>query len=137
MNVVMYDWLCAKCDLVFETLGSPKQKHKNCPRCPGKAKKIISTRGSLNETPAWINESLKVIDKDDPLARRLVFERSRSALKKYMKNKGLRLMDDGERTITKEDRERADDRDHERRTRYAVEKHIERNRIKVRSGKND
>ena len=102
---VMYDWECSA-GHVFEAMAPTTSFKKKC-SCGRMAKKIISGRGALNETPAWMKKTLEVIDKDDPQARELLKTGSRTALKHYMKAKGLRFLDDGEKTITSEDREKA------------------------------
>ena len=129
--MIIFDFECPKGHIMRNVPIPASQMRKKC-YCGLMAKRIFTKSGALNEKPAWINSTKEVIDKDDPLARRLLDEGSRTALEEYKKKKGIRLMDENEPTVTHEDRMKEADRDHERRTKYAVEKHIERNRIDVR-----
>ena len=129
--MIIFDFECPKGHIMRNVPVPATQMRKKC-HCGLMAKRIYTKSGALNEKPAWINETKKVIDKDDPVARRFLDEGSRTALEEYKKNKGVRLMDDGERTVTHEDRMKEANRDHERRTRYAVEQHVKRNRIAIR-----
>ena len=130
-----YDWECKACGyVIMDSLDPAEQQRKKCPECGKWAKKIISSHGALNETPAWMHETLKVIDPDDTshIAQELKKNASRTALRRYMKEKGIRFLEDGEKTMTNKDREEMRRPRMESLTKKLVERHMERNRIKVR-----
>ena len=129
-----YDWECPKCDLVFDTLGSTEQKWKKCPRCGKRAKKIISTRGALNATPAWIQKNLEVVDKEDksPITQEFIRTGSRTARKKWMRAEGIREMHEGEKTITREDRAKATEQKLDGIIKEVVREQEKNRRIEVR-----
>ena len=129
----VYDWECQKCGHIFEAMAPWNQFRKNSPECIRCAKKIISVRGALNETPAWMHETLKVLDPDDktPAALELKKNASRTALRRFMNEKGYRFLEDGEKTMTNKDREKMMQPRMESLTKKLVERHIQRNRSEI------
>lgn len=134
MALVMYDWECSGCELVFETLGGTEQTWKKCPRCGKRAKKLISARGSLNEMPSWMHRTMEVVDKEDrsPEAMELRRTGTRSALKRFMRKTGMRFMEDGEETFTQKDRDKITEQKLDGIVKEVARKHEKRLRIEVR-----
>uniref|UniRef100_A0A6H1ZUY0 Putative regulatory protein FmdB zinc ribbon domain-containing protein n=1 Tax=viral metagenome TaxID=1070528 RepID=A0A6H1ZUY0_9ZZZZ len=125
----LHEYHC-KCGARFEKTVPWNRYRVKC-ACGKMAKRIYTVVGLLNETPGWMQKTLEVIDKDDPRARRLMSEGSRSELKKYMKEKGIRFMEDGEKVITRQDRLREARKEHDRIVREVYDKHREKSRIEI------
>lgn len=128
--MILHDYQCETCG-TFDSMVEWDELQTPCPKCGAKCSRIYTCRGALHEAPAWVKESMKVIDKSDPEARKLLDTGSRSDLHQFMKKKGIRFMEDGEKVLTNKDRERQADIDHARITEEVVNRHIQRNRIEV------
>ena len=76
-----------------------------CPVCGKQAKRIITINGvnTANEDSAWIRSTLEVVDKENPAphVQDFVNNPTRSNLKNWMKNEGLRYLEPGEEKIRK------------------------------------
>lgn len=97
--MILADFECRRCHHVHETLCERDQAGAKCPKCGGKAKRIITLAGVYlgNQDAKWVRESAAaLIDREvalksrDPLERKLATNPDRSSVREYMNRKGLR-----------------------------------------------
>lgn len=142
----LYDWECENCGGIFEAMASMDVDRIPCQLCdsvpinpePGfrvhprrLASKIISTsRGFYRPDAPWIETVREVVDKEDPhpAVRQFLESPSRRTHRAWMKYRGIRPMEDGERPIPK-----TPEIDHAALGRQLLDRHKQRCRIEVRS----
>ena len=112
----LYQWLC-KNNHTWDAMGIPgNYSWSKCPSCGSRGKKVPVAKGIQDPSPAMIrNETFQVIDKSDKSieTQRLLDTGSRTDLDRYMKSKGIRLMEPGEETRMNRHREREYETVHE------------------------
>lgn len=126
----LYDYECHNCEYTFEVIARIEETVVPCPKCERAADRIISVSGAYtgNEDAPWIRSVADVIecDSDNKHDQRfLQSNKTRGDLKRWMKGRGLRHMEAGEKPIK---RTRFD---LERHTEKVMEKRKERNRIEI------
>ena len=93
---VLVDFECKK-GHITEELCDAEMQEITCPKCRGKAKRIISVGRQFvdDECPPWIRSVLDVVDKDSPKrhVQEFVKNPSRETYKKWMKGEGIRPAD--------------------------------------------
>jgi putative FmdB family regulatory protein len=130
----IYDYRCAKCEKVTESVQNLVVVAIKCSECGEIAWKIFSPMGTVRfaDDAAWLKTVIEVVDKDSKAPHVVAFfkDPTRSNYKAWMKGEGLRPRDPTERPHKmSEKEERAD---HQRRTDYAMQRHVERKRLEVR-----
>lgn len=147
----LYDWECRACGAIFEAMAPMDMQRIPCIKCdpirPGPplspdmspefefkplimAERIISTsRGFYRPDAPWIETVREVVDKDDPhpAVRRFLETPNRRNHQAWMKYRGIRPMEDGERPIPK-----PPEIDHVALSRKLLDRHKDRCRIEVR-----
>lgn len=128
----IYDRECFDCGYSWEIIeGANAPALSSCPQCGGSARRIVSASGvnCANQDADWIRSVTDVVDKSEtatPMDREFVKHPTRENYHRWMQSRGLRPFEPGERP-SKPKRPGS-----EKITRELWEKHVERNRIKVR-----
>ena len=136
----LYDWECEKCGAIFEEMAPFDEDHIPCPHCVeidpevdagvGVAKKIISiSTGFYRPDAPWLETVREVVDKEatDLPTRRFLETPNRQTHREWMKARGIRPYEEGERPIPK-DREP----DYKKVADKLLKRHKERTTICVR-----
>jgi len=129
----LYDFRCDECGLIFERFAGYEDRENECPECGRSCERILSLgRNAYREDAAWIESVLEVVDKDDkkPATKKFLEAPTRTNMKAWMKESGLRHMADGE--FRNVDRERAEEIHHRNMTRVLLRQKRERETINVR-----
>ena len=130
-----YDWQCNTCEYVIrDSLDPPEQKRKKCPNCGKMARKIISARGSKHHEAPYYRTMAEVADKEDksPITQDFIRSPNSTTYDKWRKQEGVRLLEDGEPTITQKDRDRMREERMPEINRQLAERHMKRQRIEIR-----
>lgn len=126
----IYDYVCDNCNLTEEHVESIDREQIPCGHCNGTMHRIFSPMGTgaFNEDAAWIRSVLDVIPKDStkPHAQEFLKHPTRTNMLNWMRGEGIRHMEDGEKPA-----KRDHEAEHRARTRYVMEKHMERKKIIV------
>lgn len=98
----LYQYECEECGLVIEQVFKIKRCPRNieCPKCKGKARKIICIPGSDNtkESPDWVKSICEVVDKEGGThCQQLLKDPTRKNLENWMKVEGVRHFEPGEK----------------------------------------
>jgi DNA-directed RNA polymerase subunit RPC12/RpoP len=119
------DYKCP-CGNVFEEMAG---RVTTCPKCGGIAHRIISLRGSYREDAPWLASVLEVVDKEgvEPETKAFLASPTRSNWKAWMKVRGLRPHEEGERPTPQHK-----DQDHRALTDQIMKRHQERKTLVVR-----
>ena len=125
----IYDYECSKCGEVRERIAGLNDKRLKCPKCGGTANRIITASGHFcsNEDAGWIKSVLEVVDTGPDASasdRRFAKNPTRANYKRWMKDKGLRPLESGERT-------KPPATDTSSLEKKVMERHIKRNRIEI------
>ena len=124
----LYEFQCLYCNYVFEAITHIDEKCM-CPECMSKTKRLISASGVnvFNNDAGWIKDVIEVVDKEGGIAcQRLIKDPSRENYKAWMKDEGVRHLEDGEsRKPVPVDLTRVN--------KEVMEKHMARNRLEVRT----
>lgn len=101
MSLKLFDYQCYKCSHIHEELQPPDKKYVPCPKCNGTARKIISLSGvnCANENTDWLRSVAEVVDKDSnhPVDVAMRTNPTRTNYQNWMKEKGLRHFEPGEK----------------------------------------
>lgn len=132
----LYDYCCYQCDHTWEVIEAKDNNHVlDCPKCGYGGRRIISIHGAncANEDADWIKSVTEVVPKDSniPAEREFLRNPTRSNMKEWMKVRGLRHMESGEKP------RRPTSLDDHRITRQLMERHMERNRLEVHHASKD
>lgn len=125
---VIYDYECCRCGTLTEVIAAMDDTDlKPCPECQGDMVRIISISGvnCLNQDAGWLKTVTDVVGNETPEGREFKKNPTRANYHAWMKRKGLRPLEDGE----KPSRPPAVDED--RMARQLYEKHRERTRIEL------
>jgi hypothetical protein len=132
----IYDYQCSNpaCNEITESVESIDTECIICPKCHYMAARMFSPMGTVRfaDDAAWLKTVLEVVDKDSKAPHVVAFlkDPTRSNYRAWMKGEELRPRDPAERPHKMTEKEaRAD---HQRRTEYAMQRHIERKRLEVR-----
>lgn len=94
---ILSDFECRRCLSITEKLCDYEQKTLTCPKCGGKAKRIISVGRKFisDENAPWLKSVLDVVDRSNPAAhvQNFLKDPSRANYKKWMKGEGIRPLD--------------------------------------------
>ena len=129
----LYDFKCLKCDHVFEGFARYEERGKPCPKCEQVSIRLISLGTSAyREDAAWIESVLEVVDKTSkkPATRAFLESPTRANYKAWMKENGLRHMEEGE--FTRPNVDRALEKHKRNMTTALLRQRRERNTINVR-----
>ena len=125
----IYDYECHLCSYTWEVIEGTKERVRCCPSCGDRATRIISASGQYcaNEDADWIKSVVEVVDKGDSataMDRRFAKNPTRANYKRWMKSRGLRPYEPGERT-------KPPPPDDSAIRRKVLERHMARNRIEI------
>lgn len=98
--MILVDFACPNCDLIFEQLVDSSIQFFNCPKCHMAARRIITkSNNHPNEDAPWIRSVLEVVDKESNKPHIVEFLKhpNRTNYKKWMKGEGLRHLEPGEK----------------------------------------
>jgi len=110
----LYDWECENCGEIFEEMASFDREYIPCPHCHitedhvysvSMAKKIISvSSGFFRPDAPWLETVREVVDKEatDLPTRRFLETPNRRNHREWMKARGVRPYEEGERPIPRE-----------------------------------
>lgn len=102
----LYDYECPSCRAVFEQIAKMEEDTAACERCPGEAKRIISSKSAYKVDASWVNDCTVAFDPEDTRPEVRAYHANpgdRSALRRAMRVTGIRHLDDGEGKAQKED----------------------------------
>ena len=100
MSLALFDWECSRCGFIEERLEERDVDNVKCSQCSGVATKVFPFRGQMfGEESSWIRTVLDVVDKHDgsPVTREFLQTPTRSNMRRWMKEKGIRHLEDGEK----------------------------------------
>lgn len=122
----IYDYECSKCGHIRERYANVNTKYLKCPKCQGSSKRLISASGVYtgNQDADWIKSVREVVGDETREGREFKRDPTRANYKRWMKKKGLRPYEPGERTKP----ERPDDSAIQR---QVIDRHFKRKRIEI------
>lgn len=100
--MILVDFKCKECGLIEEKIVDNDVVTTECSKCGNETAKIFSPPGSVHtEYPAWLKDTLEVVDKtsDKPHVRRFLEDPSRTNYLAWMKGEGIRHLEDGEKPV--------------------------------------
>ena len=127
--MIVKDYECQQCGQTHEHfITGDIPAHVRCPKCNGKADKLLTVRHTIPVDADWIRSVCEVVDKnpDKPHCQEFLRHPTRGNYKNWMKGENLRPLEPGESATPKPDPARKDKMKHKLKRRWQ-----ERNAIAI------
>ena len=96
----LHDYECKNCGYRFESIVKWDEHIIFCPQCNEKTAKRVydKFKGLRHDAPAWLKKTVEIVDKEgDHVCQEFIKHPTRANYHRWMKHKGLRPLEPGEK----------------------------------------